>query len=386
MIDKILLKSTFAVVSHIYTTGPSQKLENYLKTKTKRLVFIGHPFPYVKDTRSFLKLYENGNLLYEKKFIAWKGPEILFYAKDLILTFFWLLQFRKIDYFVGIDNLNAFAGFLLKKIGKVKKIIFYAIDYVPKRFPNYFLNHLYHWLDKKAVENSDKVWNLSQIMVFEREKKGLSPVFKKKQIEVPMGAEINTVLAKIGLFNKYKIVFLGHLRKGQGVEMLIEAMKEIVKKVPKVNLWIIGGGPLKTAYRKKVDYLSLKKNVNFTGFIEDFASVQKILNDAAFALAPYADDNKTYTRYTDPGKPKDYLASGLPVIITKVPAVAFEIQKRKCGLAINYNERELINAILKFLLNEKLLLAYRKNAIKMAKLYQWEIIFKKAFEKTFYGL
>lgn len=383
MIDKILRRSTFAVVSHIYTTGPSQKLENYLKTKTKRLIFIGHPFPYAKDTRSFLKLYENGNLLYEKKFIVWKSPEILFYAKDLILTIFWLWQFREIDYFVGVNNLNAFAGFLLKKIGKVKKIIFYAIDYVPKRFPNYFLNHLYHWLDKKAVENSDKVWNLSQMMVFERERKGLSPVFEKKQIEVPMGAEINTALAKTGLFDKYKIVFLGHLRKEQGVEMLIDAMKEVVKKAPKVNLWIIGGGPLETTYKKKVKNLFLKENITFTGFIEDFTSVQKILNNAAFAVAPYADNDETYTKYTDPGKPKDYLANGLPVIITKVPAVAFEMQKRQCGLIINYNERELINAILKFLFNEKLLFEYRKNAIKMAKLYQWKIIFQKAFEKTF---
>jgi hypothetical protein len=47
-----LEKLTFAIITHVYTTGPSFRLEDYLKDKVDSLVFIGHPFSYVKDTSS----------------------------------------------------------------------------------------------------------------------------------------------------------------------------------------------------------------------------------------------------------------------------------------------------------------------------------------------
>ena len=175
---------------------------------------------------------------------------------------------------------------------------------------------------------------------------------------------------------------MGHLRSGQGVDMLIDAMKDVVKKVPRAHLLIVGGGPLEARYKKQVGNLKLKQKVKFTGFIKEFVDVQKFLIDAAVAVAPYVDDSKTYTRYTDPGKPKDYLASGIPVVITKVPQVAFEIEKNQCGIAINYKKEELVDALIKLLKDDKLLILFRKNALRMAKKYEWEKIFDKAFSET----
>lgn len=371
-----------AIVTHIYATGPAFKLEEYLKKRSNILIFIGHPFFYANDRKSFIRVYKKGRLLYEKKFIDWSGPELTFYFKDLFLTLIWLLPFKNINYFIGVDNLNTFAGYLLKLLGRVKKVIFYTIDYVPNRFDNALLNSIYHYFDKLAVEKSDTVWNLSPIMIDKREERGIDKIFRNKQIVVPIGTDH---LHKILPFNKvdrYKIVHLGHLIEKQGIEMLIDAMKDVVNKIPKAHLLIIGGGPLEDKLREKVKKSGLARKIKFTGFIKKFSNVKFLLKNAAIAIAPYVDNEETYTRYTDPGKPKDYLASSIPVIITKVPQVAYEIEAKRSGIAINYDREELVKAIIELLTNKKKLLQFRRNAIKMAEKYRWDKVFNNAFKKT----
>lgn len=382
-----LIEKSFFIATHVYATGPAFKLEEYLvERNTPLLIFIGHPFSYAEDTRSFLRIYKEGRLILEKKFIYWGGPDFGFYIKDLLLTIWWGVFYvrytRKIDYFVGVDNLNAFAGYVMQKIGIVKSLIFYTIDYIPIRFENRILNRIYHFLDSFAVKKSDKVWNLSSIMADQREKRGMERKYRFKQIQVPIGTDLSSKPLPFSKIDKYKIVFMGHLRKGQGVDLLINAMEEVVRKIPKAHLMIIGGGPLEGEYRRMVKQKRLEKHIIFSGFIKDFLDVKKLLSDAAVAVAPYVDDSTTYTRYTDPGKPKDYIANGIPVIITKVPQVAFEIEKNKCGFAIDYDKKQLVNTLIKVLSNSKLQSDMRFNALKMAKRYTWEKIFSKALGET----
>lgn len=380
---KDLSKLSIAIVTHVYATGPSFKFEEYLRDRVKRLVFIGHPFSFAQDTRSFIKVYEGSKLILEKKIVRWKGPEYFFYLKDLFLTIWWCLKYNKSnDYFIGVNNFNVFSGYLLSLFGNVKKIIFYTIDYVPQRFDNELMNSIYHWLDRLAIVKSYKVWNLSSIMVYQREKRGVASIYRKKQIVVPIGTDLNSKPVPFNKIDRNKIVFMGHLREGQGVEMLIEAMKDVIKNVPQAHLLIVGGGSLEDKFKKQVNNLGLQNNVKFSGFVERFSDVQKLLKDAAIAVAPYVDDEKTYTRYTDPGKPKDYLANGLPVIITKVPQVAFEIENEKCGFAIDYDKGQLTKALIKLLRDDKILGFFRENAYKMAKKYEWKKIFDKAFSET----
>lgn len=380
---KNLKRLSITIVTHVYATGPSFKLEDYLKNKVASLIFIGHPFSFSSDTRSFVRVYKKGKLVHSEKFIYWRGPDPLFYLKDMLLTLFWSFKYgKRQDYFIGVNNFNVFSGYLLKIFGKVEKIIFYTIDYIPQRFVNNFLNSIYHFLDDLAVKKSHKVWNLSGVMVTEREKRGISEKYKNKQIVVPIGTDMGKKILSYKNIDRYKIVFMGHLREGQGVEMLINAMTDVVKKVPSAHLLIVGGGNLENSLRNQVNKLKLSDKIEFSGFVKDFSTVQALLRDSAIAVAPYVDDEKTYTRYTDPGKPKDYLSCGIPVIITKVPQVAYEIEKNKCGIAIEYNKKALVEAIVRLLKDDRLLFQYRRNATIMAKEYSWNSIFNRALKNT----
>lgn len=379
--DKLDIKELkAAVVTHTFATGHAQHLEAYLRDKVPFLLFIGHPFSYAKDTRSFYHLYKDGNLIREHKSIDWPLPGILRYVKDTIYTFLWILLYSpKLHFYFAANNLNAFAGVWLRRLGKVERVLFYTIDYVPRRFDNWLVNEIYHAIDHFCVKNCDLVWNLSSAMVEGREKWGVSTKYRTKQVVVPTGTDISIGLSQPNNIDRNKMVFMGHLRPGQGVESLIRAMPGILKEVPKARLIIIGTGPLEEELKREVKKLGLEGHVEFTGYIEDYKDMLTCLAACSVAIAPYVDDEGTFTRYADPAKPRDYAGVGLPVVITKVPQVAWEIDKSGAGIAIDDDVAQLVSSVVSILRKDDTeYQALRENALNFARDYSWDNIFTKA--------
>jgi len=376
-------KLNFVVVTHVYATGPAFILEDYLKDKAGRLLFIGHPFSFAPETQSFFRTYQNGLLIAHGTFPSMHLPDLCLYIQNTILTLWWVIRFgNRSDCYIGADNLNAFAGILLKTIRQTRKVIFYTIDYVPKRFENIALNSLYHFFDRFAIRYSDTVWNLSPQMMVERERNGISERFRKKQLIVPIGTDTSVLPLPFQLIDRYKLVYMGHLVKKQGVEILVEIMPQIIQKIPKAHLLIIGGGPLEEKLRERTRALGLGKSIQFTGFLKRFSDVHSQLRDAAVGVAPYMDTSDNFTRFADPGKLKDYIASGMPVVVTKVPPVAAEFESSKSGIAVPYGKKPLISAITTLLSDTEKLKEYRKNAWIMAKKYSWNTIFDAALRAS----
>lgn len=335
------------VATHVFAPGPSQALRDYFIKEKKEVLFIGHPIL--------------GNLF------TW--------SVGALDTFFKVLkQRKKYDLYVGYDNINAFIGLILKKMGKVKKVIFMTVDYSHTRFKNKLLNNFYHWLDYYCLRNADLVWNSTDRMVFEREKRGISKIYRNKQIAVPDGTDLIKQVP-FDKRNRYEIIFVGHLKEDMGLEFLIESFPEIQKKIPKIKLIIIGSGYIE----KRLKDLAKGLNIEFKGFIGDLSEVYKIMTKAVIGLAIYKENGMM--EFTDPAKVKLYLSAGLPVIVTKVPQIATEIEKRKCGISIDYNKEELKNAIVKLLKDGEVLKRYSNNAFVLSKKYIWGNLFKEALGK-----
>lgn len=369
------------IVTHVFATGPAQELDEYLRNKVHTLMFIGHPFYYATDVKSFYNVYNHGESTEEKKARALKLPEPILYIKDVIYTFFWITKLREhFNIYIGADPLNAFSGLLLKKIRRIDKVVLYTVDYVPERFTNSLLDFLYHWLDSYCVTHSDQVWNLSQRMLAEREKR--SNLNNGKQKIVPIGVHFGRIerlsLEKI---DRKCIVYVGHLRKMQGLELIITTLPKILEKVSDVKLIVIGTGELEGQLRDMCKELKVEEHVEFKGFIEDHKDVEKILIRCAVGLAPYEPNPNSFTWYADPSKPKQYMACGLPIIITRVPWIAEEIEKRTAGVVINYNNDEFSKAVIKLLTNDNYYEICRRNATEFASELDWDRIFDNAFLK-----
>lgn len=382
--SKVTLKSaqkrsrSFMIATHMFTTGPADFLRDFLlKYKVKKLCFISHPFHYAPQTRSVARLYERGKPVKEIRAPQIRATELLLYFKDLILTLaFALILKSKFDIYVGADPLNAFAGIILKRIKFVRFVVFYTIDYIPARFNNTLVNGVYNFLDKICVEHCDFTWNLSEAMSNVRKSRGIK---KGRQMVVPMGGNFKLVDTRNKLlFDRKRMVFLGHLRRNQGLELIISSLPRIIHEIPNAKLTVIGTGPLENKLKTTVIRLGLEKNVEFLGYIEDHAKVEDILSHCAFGLAPYEPSKESFTWYADPGKPKQYLTCGLPIIITRVPLITSEIEIKSAGLVIHYNEDELVYACLRYLKDEGLLLRDRKNALGLGSKYAWTNIFTDA--------
>jgi len=338
------------IATHSFSPGTSQALRDYLIEEGKDVLFIEHP------------LFAN----------------LIIWTLGAIDTLWQVIKTgKKFDLYVGSNCLNAFLGIILRKLYFVKKVIFFTPDYSIKRFNNFVLNRIYLWMDYFCLRNADLVWNSSSVMpvdlmVLEREKRGIPQKYRKKQIPIPDGTDYiePNPIQKI---DRFKIGFVGHLKTGMGLKLLIDAFKEIEKEIPQVKLLIIGSGPLEDDLRKKAKGL----RIEFTGFVGDISRVYELLSTCGMGVAPYEKD--TISQYTDPGKIKIYLSLGLPIVISRVPQIAKEIEKRDCGIAINPNSKEeLKEEILKILKNESLFNRYRENSLKLAEEYRWGKIFKRA--------
>lgn len=386
---KILRNSNVLIISHFYKRalsggGPPQEIRDYFLPIVDTISYIEHPFPYADDGRSSLTIYKQGKIQKQIFAPALRGPDLLFYIFDPIFTFYFFLRASfKYDFCVALDNLNTVSVLPFRKIGIVKKLVFYTIDYNPKRFENKALNNIYHFLDRTACYYSDAIWVLSKKMNSERVKNKADVKRMKPSILLPMGANLERIKAlPFGKINRHNLIYVGYLKEKQGVQIVLQALPQIIEKVPDVKFIIIGQGEYKNKLEVLAKKLKVKKYVEFKGFVKNHRQVEKILCKSALAIAPYVDSPDNYTRYTDPGKPKLYLGCGLPVIITPVPAIAKEISDKKAGVIVDYNQESIGKAIISLLSDKNKYLKYRKNALSLSKNYNTNTLISKAIRET----
>ena len=122
--------------------------------------------------------------------------------------------------------------------------------------------------------------------------------------------------------------------------------------------------------------------VEFHGFVPDHRELEKILSYCAVGVAPYVPDPKSFKWYADPGKPKQYMACGLPVVTTDVTPISREIAARKAGVVVEYDTQALADAIVHLLLDDKEHAEMRENAIGFASEYDWDEVFERALKQV----
>lgn len=160
------------------------------------------------------------------------------------------------------------------------------------------------------------MWNLSERMRAVRRGQGLD---ERKNFLVPVGVELEAVdHPKLSQVRRKRLLYMGALQAGKGIELLIEAFPEIRRRVKGAELHIIGFGPFEAEARRLASASPAAGAIHMPGGMGHDELFRKVPRFGV-AFAPYLDDPGSYTWWCDPTKPKEYLACGLPLIITKVP-------------------------------------------------------------------
>jgi len=384
LLDEALQKiSVVEVHHHTYAFGATHALSEFLIRRAGYFVLVEHPFMHHRFRRSRMIAYQKGRKMGLVEGPRMVAPEIVLFAKDLLLTIFFLLRSkRRFILYIGADPLNATAGLFLKRLGFAKVVVFYVIDYTPIRFISPIRNILYHWLRIVSTRKADFVWNISKrIWSLNSNLRSRGNMLVPSGVYASKQRQLSMQVSKRGRI----LLFVGHLDRSKGVQLAVEAMPLIMKAVGDVRLKIVGTGPMKHEIEKQITRNRLERWVELVGYMPNYEDVLSIMASSTVGLAPYVPDPTNISIFADPAKPKEYLASGVPVIITAVPEIAHEIARSKAGVIIGYDKQELAEAAINLLTNPKLYDNCVANAIKLAKEYEWDNIFQKATKEIIHA-
>jgi len=386
---KILMVSHFTLKDDENGEQFPGNIKSFLLKRIGKIVYIDHPFIKSQGTisdviASQMRIYESGEKKYQLTSPRLKLPALILFVYQLFLTIFFISRKpMKYDFCIACDNLSLISVFIFRKIGLIKKLIYYTVDYTPKRYSNSLLNNLYHCMDRLASIISDVNWVVVENMITAKVQNGLD--FKKSapfQI-VPMGFnKENIFIRPNSQTDRFNLIFVGYLFEKQGLQLVIEILPALIKKFPKVHLTVIGSGPMESQLKRRVKLLNLNPYVTFTGHINNHQKIVNMLTKlGGIGLAPYIPSIGDYTYFADPSKIKLYLLCGLPVITTKVPPIAKKIKSKKTGMVINYTPKDLLDSLEYILKDNKIYLGLRESALRMANDYDISYILDKAFRE-----
>lgn len=377
-----------ALFAHVTegTSGLDDELVLYLrKNGAREIVYVKFPFTFSSRPSVKVFRYIDGKECYSESLIRFYKPEPLSYIKDFLYAIFYGIQYcRGVDLFIGMNNLLAFSGIVLKKLHLVKKVAYYMIDYTPIRYDNVILNNLYYRLDKLACYHSDIVLPLHEKLIEGRVNHGRIVRDRVRYVVTPFGNNSDMYAdEEYTRFDRKKIVYFGGVMKSKGAELFVPIIQELIKRGnTDVVFECLGGGD--TEYlRNQVKANSLEKFFNIYGRIEDHQEVEKMLLGYGVAIAPYyPEDENNFSYYTDPGKVKVYLGCGLPIVITDVPPIAQNLAERGAGLISRYDASDFAEKIMK-ILDPVRYNGYRGRAIVFGKEFSWKKIFSRVFNTVF---
>ncbi|MCB1960095.1 MAG: glycosyltransferase family 4 protein [Rhodocyclaceae bacterium] len=128
----------------------------------------------------------------------------------------------------------------------------------------------------------------------------------------------------------FSIIVTRNLEAIYGIDVVIKAFALVIEQLPDAHLAIAGSGPLCGALETLAKDLGIEKRVEFTGRL-DRDQVAALYRDAHLSVNPSHVDNM-------PNSVLESMASGVPVISTRVGGVPFIVEDGQTALLVPPND------------------------------------------------
>lgn len=175
------------------------------------------------------------------------------------------------------------------------------------------------------------------------------------------------IRSSLGLnMEDFVLIYPAELNKNKNQILLIEAMEELVNRIPNIHLLLPGLDSYNGYYQKLVLEKRLESKIHFLGFRKDIPQLLKISN---LAVA-------TSQREGLAVNIMEAMTSSLPVVATDVRGQRDLIKNEETGFLIS-NKIELINAIELLYQKKDLYQKMQQNSKKESEKYQLEKILKE---------
>jgi glycosyltransferase involved in cell wall biosynthesis len=245
-------------------------------------------------------------------------------------------------------------------------------------FPGNILINLKKWKRKEElyVKKANKV-----IVVTEEAKKELlerTHIAENKIISIP-----NTPLQSFytdytideRIIDRYKdsftILYIGETGLRRGIENAIEAIAMAKEEIPNIKLLLIGKSKDDAYLKERVKALDIEEYVDYQGWQSPntFASY---ISASKIGISPLIRNIHHDTTYAN--KIFQYMAFGLPLVVSDCPAQANVANDYMCGLVHKAGDSKALADCFKNLYNNKDLFSHmQKNAQRIVKeKFHWE--------------
>lgn len=376
-------------------TITTKLLIEFLSKSVTSLLAVDHPFLVDPDIAPLMEVYASGRLVarqraplpralssggsFSSSFLNYLALKVL----DVVSTVMFVLKRKEvIDVYIGVEALNALTGVFLRRLGRVRKVIYYTFDYSRRRFPSSLASTFFLLLDEYGLRASDVVWNaIENIGPMRAKLLGIGS--QVEQIVVP-GANPPPDPRDFFPRSQHRIVYLGSLGERWGVQTVISALPAVLRSTPDAEFHVIGHGPYQGELKRQAAKLGIEDKVVFHGFLPD-DETRSLLKLCRLGVAPYPDPGQSLrSSELDSSKVKYYALYGVPVVISSVaPTLTHLVQEYGAGLSVPPSPEAFSTAITRLLKDENFYSDSVQGCFKLADHFNADRIYKKVLEKTF---
>lgn len=275
----------------------------------------------------------------------------ILYAKYIIIRLF----FQRTDSVrLQVIAVHTFHGHVLKGyFGRLKTLLFVLIE------------RLMAYKTDKIITLSDKLKSeLVQMKIAPQQKIEVIPLGLELKRFVHSSAAKGSLKRSLGIPEDFLVVgIVGRLVPIKGHRIFLDAVRIIIDERNReesnqaVKFLIVGDGELHAELKNYAEKLGIQEHIIFTGFRLDMPDI-------------YADTDIVVLSSFNEGTPVsliEAMASGVPVVATRVGGVPDLVHDRATGLLVRPGDAEaLANAIIELLKDSELRKSLGKSAINSA--------------------
>lgn len=350
---------------------------DFLLDNGNRVCLVEHPLEYAGNSVISYK-----SDIIKKINVIPRDIPFRWIAEILFTTYFILKNFKPIPFCIAVDPLNVLQALILKRFKRIDKIYFHCVDYSKKRFKNFFLNNIYHYIYCFALNRSDICGAVSKRMMGQfskiiKDENNLfwipnTPVFKERNIDFKKRNKYSVVTMSGRVDDKinYKNIInvLARLKKDfSEIEFKIIAKIEDEKYAEELKTYIQNAG--------------LDERVSFLGFFPNPSELEEILINCGVGITSYSFERVGYyMEYADSLKIREFASYGIPIVADSICDTGFEAEENKCGFVADSEEE--VEGALRFLWsNDRLYQEYCKNALEWARCNDKKRILEELIKK-----
>lgn len=301
-----------------------------------------------------------------------KGP--LFYLFFNFRAFIYLL-FHRANVVMACDTDTLLAARLAKLV-KGFRLVFDAHELfpdVPELIGSHrrFTRSVWRLVERSCISGVDVAITVSDGVANEYAKR------YGKSFAVVRNVPICASTSKVFHLDSNIVIYQGAINVGRGIELLYEALKLL----PEAELWIAGTGDLDNTIARLTKPLVDSGQIKLLGRVVPEA-LRAITAKASIGVSLEEDMGLSY-RYCLPNKLFDYIAAGIPVLVSDLPEMRKLVEGYQIGVVLKERTPQALADSIRMMLSDGAMIKQWQQNLAVA---ATDLCWEKEQEKLFRAL